>query len=139
MLRALLSTVTLATVLSAQALAADAAPTEAQLKRGKLLYMQCQACHQLKAGAPSALGPNLNGVIGRKSAAAPGFKYSPALGKANLTWDAATLDKWLQRPGALVPGNTMAFAGMPKAEDRAALIAWLTVETAPAKVAATKN
>lgn len=138
MLRVFLSTLTLAVLLSAQALAADAAPTEAQMKRGKVLFMQCQACHQLKVGAPSVLGPNLNGVMGRKAATAPGYAYSPALKKANLTWDAATLDKWLLRPGALVPGNTMAFAGMPKAEDRAALIAWLTVQTAPAKAAAGK-
>jgi len=136
MLRALLSSLALVTVLPAQALAADAAPTEAQLKRGKLLFMQCQACHQLKAGAPSVLGPNLNGLIGRKAATAPGYNYSPALKKANLSWDTATLDKWLARPGALVPGNTMAFAGLPKAEDRAALIAWLVVETAPVKAAA---
>jgi len=138
MLRALLSSLILVTVLSAQALAADAAPTEAQLKRGKLLFMQCRACHQLKADAPSVLGPNLSGLIGRKGAAAPGYNYSPALKNANLTWDVATLDKWLERPGALVPGNTMAFAGLPKAEDRAALIAWLAIETAPAKAAAAK-
>lgn len=138
MLRDFLSTLTLAVLLSAQALAADAAPTEAQMKRGKVLFMQCQACHQLKAGAPAVLGPNLGGVLGRKAATAPGYAYSPALKKANLTWDAATLDKWLLRPGALVPGNTMAFAGMPKAEDRAALIAWLTVQTAPAKAVAGK-
>jgi cytochrome c len=138
MLRVFLSTLTLAVLLSAQALAADAAPTEAQMKRGKVLFMQCQACHQLKAGAPAVLGPNLGGVLGRKAATAPGYAYSPALKKANLTWDAATLDKWLLRPGALVPGNTMAFAGMPKAEDRAALIAWLTVQTAPAKAVAGK-
>src|SRR5690606_630024 len=126
-------------VLSAQALAADAAPTEAQLKRGKLMFIQCQACHQLKAGAPASVGPNLNGVVGRKAAAAPDFNYSPALKGANLTWDAATLDKWLERPGALVPGNTMAFAGMPKAEDRTALIAWLSVEAAPATAAGAKQ
>lgn len=138
MLRPLLSILALAVLLPAQALASGTAPTEAQLKRGKLLFMQCQACHQLKAGAPSVLGPNLHGVIGRKSATAPGYNYSAALRKANLTWDAATLDKWLLRPGALVPGNTMAFAGMPKAEDRAALVAWLTLETAPAKAAPAK-
>jgi len=131
MLRALFALLAISLGLSVQALAADAVATEAQMKRGKLLFMQCQACHQLKPGAPAVLGPNLAGLIGRKSASEPGFGYSPALRKANLTWDAETLDKWLQRPGALVPGNTMAFAGIAKAEDRAALIAWLTVETTP--------
>lgn len=133
MLRALLSLAFLATVLSCHATAAAAAPTEAQLKRGKLLYIQCRACHELKAGAPSLMGPNLHGIVGRKAAAVPGFNYSPAFRKAKLTWDVATLDKWLQRPSALVPGNTMAFPGLPKAEDRAALIAWLAAETMPAR------
>jgi cytochrome c len=133
MLRTLLSVSTLSIVLASQALAAGTAPTEAQLKRGKLLFTQCQACHQLKPGAPSMLGPNLAGLMGRKAATAPGFKYSPALKKANLTWDTTTLDKWLQRPSALVPGNTMAFAGLPKADDRASLIAWLAAETATPK------
>lgn len=133
MLRTLLSVTTLSIVLASQALAAGTAPTEAQLKRGKLLFTQCQACHQLKPGAPSMLGPNLAGLMGRKAATAPGFRYSPALKKANLTWDTTTLDKWLQRPSALVPGNTMAFAGLPKGDDRASLIAWLAAETATPK------
>ena len=68
MLRTLLSVTTLAIVLASQALAAGAAPSEAQLKRGKLLFTQCQACHQLKPGAPSMLGPNLAGLMGRKAA-----------------------------------------------------------------------
>ena len=133
MLRTLLSVTTLAIVLASQALAAGAAPSEAQLKRGKLLFTQCPACHQLKPGAPSMLGPNLAGLMGRKAATVSGFNYSPALRKVSLTWDAATLDKWLQRPSALVPGNTMAFAGLPKADDRASLIAWLAAETAAPK------
>ncbi|MGD9600031.1 MAG: cytochrome c family protein [Steroidobacteraceae bacterium] len=124
---------TLSIALASQSLAAGAAPTEAQLKRGKLLFTQCQACHQVKPGAPSLLGPNLAGIMGRKAAVEPGFRYSPALEKSNLTWNAATLDQWLARPSTLVPGNTMAFAGMPKAEDRAAVIAWLAAETAPKK------
>jgi cytochrome c len=133
MLRTLLSVTTLSIILGSQALAAGPAPTEAQLKRGKLLFTQCQACHQLKAGAPSMMGPNLAGLMGRKAATAPGFNYSPALKKANLTWDAATLDKWLARPAALVPGNTMAFPGLPKADDRTALIGWLATQTAAPK------
>lgn len=133
MLRMLLSVTTLSFILASHALAAGTAPTEAQLKRGKLLFTQCQACHQLKPGAPSVLGPNLAGLMGRKAATVSGFRYSPALSKANLTWDATTLDKWLQRPAALVPGNTMAFAGLPKADDRASLIAWLAAETAAPK------
>ncbi len=131
--RALLSIATLSLALAGQSLAAGAAPPEAQLKRGKLLFTQCQACHQVKPGAPSLLGPNLAGIMGRKAAVEPGFRYSPALEKSNLTWNAATLFLWLARPSSWVPVITMAFAGRPMGYFRAAVFAWLAAETAPKK------
>lgn len=93
--------------------------------RGKLLFLQCGACHAVVPGAPAKVGPNLSGVFGRKAGAAAGFKYSPAMGKAGLTWDEANLDKWLLAPAKLVPGTIMLFPGLPKAEDRKAVIAYL--------------
>lgn len=92
---------------------------------GKKVFMRCVACHAVKAGAPAKMGPNLAGVVGRKSGSAAGFKYSAAMQKANLKWDEATLDKWLTKPAALVPGTSMAFAGLPSAADRANVIAYL--------------
>lgn len=112
----------------AQAPAAAAAPAP-DLKRGRLLYIQCRACHELKAGEPHKVGPNLHGFIGRKAAALPEFAYSPALKGANLTWDRATLERWLEKPSAVVAGNSMAFAGIPNAADRASLIAYLEAES----------
>jgi cytochrome c len=112
----------------AQAPGGAAAPAP-DLKRGRLLYIQCRACHELKAGEPNKVGPNLHGFIGRKAAAVPDFAYSPALKSANLTWDRATLERWLEKPSAVVAGNSMAFAGIPNAADRASLIAYLEAET----------
>lgn len=103
------------------------------LKRGKMLYLQCRACHETTMEAPPRIGPTLHGLIGAKAAAVPGFNYSTALRNSKLTWDRATLDQWLANPAKLVPGNTMAFAGMKKPEDRAALIDWLEAETAVRK------
>lgn len=114
---------------SAQASAAAPAP-DADFKRGRLLYIQCRACHELKEGEPNKVGPNLHGMIGRKSALAEGFAYSPALKGANLTWDRATLDRWIEKPSALVPGNAMAFAGIANPKDRAALITYIETEAA---------
>ncbi len=71
------------------------------------------------------VGPDLAGVIGRKAGSMAGFSYSPALARAGLTWDEATLDKWLTAPTRMVPGTIMVFPGLPKAEDRRAVIAWL--------------
>ncbi|MGE8133022.1 c-type cytochrome [Novosphingobium subterraneum] len=92
---------------------------------GKKIFMRCIACHAVQPGAGAKMGPNLAGVVGRKAAAAPGFKYSAAMQKATLKWDDATLDKWLTRPAAVVPGTSMAFAGLPNAADRANVIAYL--------------
>nr|WP_144905799.1 cytochrome c family protein [Novosphingobium taihuense] len=92
---------------------------------GKKVFMRCIACHAVQPGAGVKMGPNLAGVAGRKAAAAPGFKYSAAMQKAKLKWDDATLDKWLTRPAAVVPGTSMAFAGLPNAADRANVIAYL--------------
>ena len=59
----------------------------------------------------------------------PGFAYSSAMQQAKIRWDAKALDTFLTKPSALVPGNRMAFAGVPKADDRANLIAYLKAET----------
>ncbi len=117
----------------AQAAAPATGVDSPEFKRGRLLYLQCRACHELKAGAPNKVGPNLHGIMGQKSAQVPGFGYSQALRSANLVWDRATMDRWLERPSAVVPGNSMAFAGIATAKDRAALITYIEIEAAAAK------
>ncbi len=92
---------------------------------GQRLFLQCQACHSLKRGEPHKVGPNLAGTIGASAATRPGYAYSAALKQAGVRWDDATLDRWLQRPAQVVPGNKMIYAGMPRPDDRRALIAHL--------------
>lgn len=127
---AIFGTMIVALVSSIAQSASTVSADSPEYKRGRLLYIQCRACHELEAGGPRKVGPHLAGIVGRPSAAVSDFAYSDALESANLIWDAATLDRFLQRPSALVPGNTMAFAGIANAADRAALIAYLTVESA---------
>lgn len=117
--------VVLGLAVSALAGAAMAAPPKGDPVLGKKVFMRCVACHAVTPGAGVKMGPNLAGVVGRKAGAAPGFKYSAAMKKANLKWDDATLDKWLTKPSAVVPGTSMAFAGVPTPADRAALIAYM--------------
>lgn len=104
-------------------------PASPELKRGKLLYIQCRACHELKADQPHKVGPNLHAMIGRKAGTVDGFTFSPALAKSGITWDTASLDKWIERPSALVPGNMMAFAGIANPADRAAIIKYIQAES----------
>ncbi|MGK9170535.1 cytochrome c family protein [Inquilinus limosus] len=109
------------------AIAALALPMAAQAQdaaKGKQVFAKCQACHSVDAGT-NKLGPTLHGVIGRAAASVDGFKYSDAMKNAHLTWDEATLDKYLANPKQLVPGTKMVFPGLPKEEDRQAVIAYL--------------
>ncbi len=120
----------LASVTLAQAPAPAAESPE--MKRGRILYIQCRACHDLKPG-PHKVGPNLAGIVGRPAAAATGFNFSAALKASKLTWDRATLDRWIEKPSALVPGNTMAFAGIANPKDRKALLDYIEAESRAAK------
>lgn len=107
--------------------------TSPEYKRGRLLFIQCRACHDLQPTDVEKIGPNLAGLMGRKAAADAVFAYSPALQAAasKLVWDKATLDRWIEKPAAVIPGNTMAFAGISNPADRAALLAYLEAETSP--------
>jgi cytochrome c len=98
-------------------------------KRGQLLFMQCKACHGLAPGEPHKVGPNLNGIFGRTAGTAPGFKYTDATVKSGIVWTPATMDAWLMQPGAVIPGNGMAFPGIASSEDRASVIAYLLSST----------
>ncbi|MDM7955896.1 c-type cytochrome [Blastomonas sp.] len=103
--------------------AAPAATSEAAL--GKRLFLRCAACHAMTAAGPAKIGPHLQGIVGRKAGAVAAFKYSPAMKSSAVVWNEATLDAWLQRPQAVVPGTSMAFAGLAKPADRKALIVYL--------------
>jgi cytochrome c len=102
--------------------AASAAPSP---DRGKRLFIQCQACHSVTPGAAHKVGPNLAGTVNARAASRRGYAYSPALQKSGLIWDDKTLDRWLAKPAAVVPGNKMVFNGMANAKDRQEIIAYM--------------
>ena len=104
----------------APSVAVAAPPGDA--KRGAEIYTRCEACHALEY---NRTGPKHCGVVDRKSASAPGFDYSLAMKRAKLTWDEKTLDRFLANPPKMVPGTTMTYAGVPDAQERADLIAYL--------------
>jgi cytochrome c len=93
---------------------------------GKGVFMDnCAVCHSNEKGAPAKIGPNLFGVVGRKSATMAGYMYSPAMMKANLTWDVPTLQVYLMGPQKKVPGTKMGFPGFSDPKDEADVIAYL--------------
>jgi len=105
-----------------------ATPAFAQGKddSGQLLFNNaCRTCHTLKQG-DNRLGPSLHGIVGRKAGALTDYGYSGSMKNAGLTWDKATLDRFIANPDQMVPGHNMKpYGGMASAEDRATLIRYL--------------
>jgi cytochrome c len=95
---------------------------------GKAQFETCAACHSLQPDQ-NGVGPTLHGLFGRKSASED-FNYSPAMRRAKVTWTPELLDHYLTDPQAGVfKGNRMPFAGLPDAQARANLIAYLKEAT----------
>jgi cytochrome c len=96
----------------------------ADLGAGEKVFAKCQTCHKLDGS--DGTGPHLNGIVGKAKAASAGFGYSDALvAMAADTWTPDNLNAFLTNPKKYAPGTKMAFAGLPKVEDRANLVAWL--------------
>jgi cytochrome c len=91
---------------------------------GKVVFIQCQACHSIKDGE-NRVGPSLYGKVGATAGQVPGFKYSDANKNSGIVWTEEKLFEYLKNPRAVVPGTTMAFAGIPDPQKRADLIAFL--------------
>jgi cytochrome c len=101
----------------------------ADLDNGQSKFALCQTCHTTVQGGPNMTGPNLHGVIGRKAASVPGFKYSDALSATGWTWDAQKIDTWITDPQVALKGTKMTFAGLKNPQDRTDVIAWLMINT----------
>ncbi len=101
---------------------------KANVAEGKSISTRCEQCHDLSKGGPNKIGPNLWGVVGRPRASHPGFDYSAAMKAKGGSWSYDELFKFLKSPGAYIPGTKMSFAGLPKAEDRINLIAYLRTD-----------
>ena len=84
----------------------------------------CSICHDIAAGK-NRIGPSLSGIVGRPAGTAPNFHYSNANKGSGLTWDAATLDRYLANPRGVVPGTTMSYGGVKDDQQRHDLIAYL--------------
>ena len=92
---------------------------------GEKIFGKCKACH--KIDGTDGTGPHLNGVVGRAKGSAAGFGYSDAMkAVAAESWTPENLDGFLTNPKKYLPGTKMTFAGLPKAEDRANIVAYLS-------------
>jgi cytochrome c len=103
---------------------ATAAPAADPAAGQQIFKTQCGICHSVSAGV-NGIGPTLFGVVGRSAGGVPGFQYTADHKRLGVTWNAATLDKYLSNPRAMVPDTTMIYAGLKDDAERADLIAYL--------------
>ena len=98
----------------------------ASVEKGADVFKKCGSCHNAEKGGANGIGPNLYGVVGGPHDHMPGFSYSDGMMKTSgQKWDWDELNKWLTNPKGFVAGTKMAFAGISKPEERAAVIAYL--------------
>jgi cytochrome c len=100
---------------------------------GEQSFNKCKPCHDVGEDAKIKLGPPLNGIDGRKSAAYPNFNYSDPFKGLGVTWNATLFKQWVSGPGAMVPGTRMAFSGIKDDAEIANLWAYLTQYDAEGK------
>ncbi len=108
--------------------AADQGPDPVLVAAGEKVFKKCSACHKVGEGAKNAVGPTLNDMVGHPAGKVDGFKYSKPLqdmAASGLIWDGPALHGFLENPKGFMKGTKMAFAGLKKEEDRAAVIAYL--------------
>jgi cytochrome c len=98
-------------VIASSAAAAPAAPAQ-DAAAGKMSFNKCLACHAIGEGAKNKVGPQLDGLDGRKSGTAPDYNYSDANKNSGITWNEAQFKEYIKDPKAKIPGTKMAFAGI---------------------------
>jgi cytochrome c len=102
----------------------------ASAEKGEAVFKKCGACHNNAKGGAAGIGPNLYGIVGNIHAHMAGFSYSEALaGMKGKPWNWDELNKWLTSPKTYAPGTKMAFAGISKPEERAALLVYLNAHS----------
>jgi cytochrome c len=111
-------------IVIAAAVTASAAPAQ-DVAAGKTSFNKCLACHAIGEGARNKVGPELNGLKGRKAGTAEGYSYSEANKNSGITWDEATFKDYIKDPKAKIPGTKMVFAGIKNEQEASDLWAFL--------------
>ena len=96
----------------------------ANVEKGERVSKKCASCHSFEKDGKNKVGPNLYNILG----AVPGakdFSYSVAMKEKGGRWTYAEMDSFLESPRNALPGTKMSFAGLRRADDRAAILLYL--------------
>ena len=121
--------------LVAAALALPSAAAKAQdLAAGEQSFKKCLPCHSVGEGATNKVGPQLNGLEGRKAGTNPDYSYSEANKNSGLVWSDAVFKEYIKNPMGQMPGTKMAFPGIKNETEIGNLWAYLKQFGADGKI-----
>ena len=106
-------------------IASSASAFAQDLTAGENSFKKCLPCHRVGEGAKNLVGPELNGIEGRKSGSAEGYSYTEANKNSGITWDEAVFKEYITNPRTKIPGTKMVFAGISSENERSNLWAYL--------------
>lgn len=95
------------------------------VEKGQSSFKKCLPCHRIGPGAKNLVGPELNGLDGRKAGTVPNFNYSDANKNSGVVWNEETFKEYIKDPRAKVPGTKMTFAGIKNDQEINDLWAYL--------------
>jgi len=107
-------------------IAAGPAAAAGDAAAGEKVFNKCKICHRIGEGAKNMVGPELNGLDGRKSGSVEGFSYSDANKNSGIVWNEAVFSEYITDPKKKVPGTKMVFAGLPNEKERNDLWAYIS-------------
>src|SRR5579884_1778917 len=93
---------------------------------GEQSFKKCLPCHAIGPGAKNKVGPELNGLEGRKAGSAPDYNYSEANKNSGITWNKESFEKYIADPRAAIPGTKMIFPGIKNEKEREDLWAYIS-------------
>ena len=99
-------------VTAALIIASSVSTVAQDAQKGAAVFNVCLACHAIGPGAQNKIGPELNGLDGRKAGTVPGFAYSDANKNSGIVWNEVTFEDYIKNPAAKVPGTKMIFPGI---------------------------
>jgi cytochrome c len=95
------------------------------VQKGETSFKKCLVCHAIGPGAKNKIGPELNGLDGRKAGTVPDYNYSDANKNSGIVWDEATFREYIKDPRAKIPGTKMTFPGIKNEQEINDLWAYL--------------